>query len=368
MVYDLYLEAGVLQMVKICWEKDFEKTGIFILIHLKFKIMTRKKYIIFLLCGWALFTACDKESVTEKKDAEEVTVHEDSTDYFWDGNDIVYIEFKGSSITTTSPEIARINGNTVTINSAGVYRLSGILTNGQVIVNTQDEDKVVLILNGTDITNTTNAPLYIEKSEKTIIYLEENTENTLTDATTYTYSDSNDDEVNAALFSKSDLTIFGKGSLRVNANYKDGITSKDGLIIADGNISVNAADDGIRGKDYLIIEDGNLSLTATGDGLKSDNEDNASAGYIAIQTGKITIVAGGDAIAASTHTTIMDGEFAITSGGGSNKIMASTLSAKGIKGGQSRTIKGGTFTLNSADDGLHTNGKLNLSSGNITVL
>jgi hypothetical protein len=60
------------------------------------------------------------------------------------------------------------------------------------------------------------------------------------------------DEPNAAIFSKSDLTIFGAGSLNVDGNYNDGIASKDGLIIKSGTISVTSVDDGIRGKDYLI--------------------------------------------------------------------------------------------------------------------
>ena len=46
------------------------------------------------------------------------------------------------------------------------------------------------------------------------------------------------DEPNAAIFSKGDLTIYGNGSLAVNANTNDGIASKDGLIVAGGTARI----------------------------------------------------------------------------------------------------------------------------------
>ena len=51
------------------------------------------------------------------------------------------------------------------------------------------------------------------------------------------------------------LTIAGGGALTVQAAYNDGITSKDGLVITDGVISVTAADDGVRvGAPRLLLD------------------------------------------------------------------------------------------------------------------
>ena len=103
------------------------------------------------------------------------------------------------------------------------------------------------------------------------------TENTISDGASYVFADPVDDEPNAAIFSASDLTISGNGSLTVEGNYNDGIASKDGLTIAGGSITVSAVDDGIRGKDYVVVEDSVITIDAQGDGLKSDNEEDATS-------------------------------------------------------------------------------------------
>ncbi len=105
-----------------------------------------------------------------------------------------------------------------------------------------------------------------------------NTTNRLSDGKTYRWAEADADEPNAALFSKADLSIAGEGTLVVTGNFNDGIASKDGLVIAGGNIQVTAADDGIRGKDYLVVKGGTVKVTAGGDGLKSDEADDTSLG------------------------------------------------------------------------------------------
>lgn len=50
----------------------------------------------------------------------------------------------------------------------------------------------------------------------------------------YLFADAQTDEPNATLFSKADLSIAGNGSLTVEANYNDGIASKDGLALSRG--------------------------------------------------------------------------------------------------------------------------------------
>ena len=97
------------------------------------------------------------------------------------------------------------------------------------------------------------------------------TTNTITDGDSYTFEDSTTDEPNATIFSKDDLTIRGNGTLTVNANYNNGITSKDDLKITGGNITITSADDGLMGKDSITIKGGNITINASGDGLKSTN-------------------------------------------------------------------------------------------------
>jgi len=47
-----------------------------------------------------------------------------------------------------------------------------------------------------------------------------------------------EDEPNAAIFSKGNLTIYGTGSPAIDANTYDGIASKDGLIVAGGKARI----------------------------------------------------------------------------------------------------------------------------------
>ena len=343
--------------------------------------MKNRKFIL-----WAaslvffVFVACQKDSDLEDEedqvDNSQSTVsdilagnsgdHESTADYVWDSSSVIPVVLDGSSITVNSSG-ATVSGSKLTITKAGNYSFSGTLSDGQIVVNTTDEETVRLILNGVNINSSASAPVYIKSAKKTVIVLAENTTNKLTDGTSYTYDVVADEEPNATVFSKSDLTIYGSGSLTVAGNFNDAISTKDGLIIKSGTLLVTAADDGIRGKDYLVVKGGNITVTAGGDGLKSDNADDSDKGYISIETGTIAITSGGDAIGAETDVLIKSGQFNLTSGGGSSKTIASTLSAKAIKGLASVVIDDGTFTINSADDALHSNGSVAVNGGTFAI-
>lgn len=292
--------------------------------------------------------------------------HEDADDYLWDEADVIAITLNGNSATVDGSG-ASVSGSQVTITSAGTYSLQGSLTDGQIIVNTEEKGVVRLILNGINIHNATSAPLYVLKSKKTVIILAENTNNVVTDGSAYVFASADEDEPNAAIFSKSDLSFCGSGSLTVKGNYNDGIASKDGLVIASGTINVTSVDDGIRGKDCLVLKDGNITVNADGDGLKSDNEEDATRGYILVEKGKIKITSDGDAITAQTDVLIRGGSFTISSGGGSDSGLHNIKSCKGIKAPVEIIIDYGTFVINSSDDALHSDAGVAINGGTLTL-
>ncbi len=276
------------------------------------------------------------------------------------------IKLNGKTI-TVSGSGATVSGGKLTITSAGTYSISGSLTDGQIIVNTLDEEAVELILNGVSISNSSGSAVNIISAKETVIVLADNTENYVTDGSSYVFEDTQTDEPDAAIFSKDDLTVSGNGSLTVNGNYNDGIACKDGIIITGGKITVKSADDGIRGKNYIIVKDGNITVNAKGDGLKSDNEEDITKGYISVDAGVINITSDGDAVYAQTDVIISGGEFNLTSGGGSTGSFNESISAKGIKAVSGITVDGGTFTISSADDALHSNGSITINSGSFTI-
>ena len=294
--------------------------------------------------------------------AENAVAQADPADLIWDSAAVSAISLNGDSITADAAGV-QVDGSRATLTAAGTYSLSGALTDGQIVVDTADDGVVQLILNGVDIHNETGAAISIVNAEKVVIVLADGTQNALSDGASYVFADPAETEPNAALFSKSDLTIAGNGALTVTGNYNDGIASKDGLLIAGGTLTVTAADDGLRGKDYLIVTGGALTVTAQGDGLKADNEEDATAGYIAIEAGTVTVTAGGDTLTAQTDVLITGGTFNLTAGGGSRQVVAADASAKGLKAVAALTIDGGTFTINAADDALHSNGSLTINGG-----
>ena len=334
------------------------------------KTRNRFFFLSVLLLAFSFFS-CERnvEQNTDENEEEEEVIndegnaesHDSADDYIWDSSSEISVLLNDNSIACDTTGLS-INESTLTITSAGTYNISGSLSNGQIIVDTEDEDIVRIILNGVTITCSNNSPIYVRNAEKTMIVLQENTQSYLTDGTTYTYEESDDDS-NACIYSKDDLTIYGKGSLTVTGNFNDGITSKDGLIINSKLITVNSVDDGIRGKDYLIIEDGEFTIACGGDGLKSDNDEDAAKGYISIVKGTFSITAGGDAVSAETDVLITYCEMNITSGKGSNGSVYSTVSMKGIKANELISIDNGIFTINSTDDAIHSNGNISITKG-----
>jgi len=217
--------------------------------------------------------------------------------------------------------------------------------------------------------------------------LAEGADNYLADAETYVY-ESDDDEPNATLFSKGDLTITGEGRLTVTARYLDGIASKDGLKITGGVITVGAKDDGIRGRDYVAISGGEISVRADGDGIKATNDEDPDRGFVLIEGGRIDVIAGADGIQAETTLAVQGGDITLSTGGGSANASPQASqaagpgrwpagqaaasedsgdSAKGLKAGVSLSIAAGTITIDSADDAVHSNDSVAISGGSLTL-
>ena len=293
-------------------------------------------------------------------------VSENSDDYDWDPSDEIDISLTDNAINSESSNIT-VNGSQLTIDAPGTYRLSGALSDGQVVVNTDAEGVVRLILDGVDIHNETGAAIYVENADKVLVYLAENSENSLSDGSEYTLTDPESDEPNAALFSKDNLTIDGPGSLRVTANYNDAIASKDGLIINSGNLTIFSVDDGLRGKDYVLIRSANLTINASGDGIKSDESEDSSKGWIIIESGNINIQAGQDGIDAETAVTIEDGAITLVTGSGTTSSYNSDVSMKGIKAAALITINGGILNIQSIDDAIHSNDSILITAGDFII-
>lgn len=197
----------------------------------------------------------------------------------------------------TQPEGNKVlvDGNKVTLTQPGEYLLSGTLTDGMLVVDIADKGKVTVHLNNVSIHHENGPAVYIKNGDPRVtVSLADGSENTLSCGTELQFE--TDDEPNGVIFSRSDLTINGTGSLSVTAGAMDGIASKDDLKIEGGKLNIKAARHGLRGKDAVEILGGEIEIYAAKDGIKSTNEKDEELGYVSITGGTIHITCGDDPI------------------------------------------------------------------------
>lgn len=271
------------------------------------------------------------------------------------------------STASCSDSSVTVADGSVTITKAGTYKLSGTFT-GQIVVNAGDSDKVQLVLDNASITKEGSAALYIINADKVFITTVKGTENTLSSTGEFT-SGSDETNIDGAIFSKSDITFNGSGTLNVKCESKHGIVTKDDLKITGGTYNITSASQGLSGKDSVRIAGGNITVTSGTDGIHSENTDNTEKGYVYISGGTLNITSGKDCIDASGTVDIKDGTFTFKAGGGSSEKTTgdSTESYKGIKADGVLTISGGTLDISTGDDGIHSDNNTVVSGGEISI-
>lgn len=260
------------------------------------------------------------ESQTEAAEASNIDGILDSSDMFtnrdkeigYDEESAIAINLSDGASTADSDSVV-IDGDTITITEEGTYILSGSLTNGQIVVEAENA-KVQLVLDNADISCETSAAIYVKDADKVFITTTDGSTNTV--CTSGEFEAIDDNNIDAAIFSKSDLTLNGAGSLEVTCPNGHGILSKDDLVITSGEYVVDAGKHALSGKDSVRIAGGIFDLTAGRDGIHSENTDEGEKGFVYIENGSFTITSDGDGIDASYVVEIVDGSFDITAGGG----------------------------------------------------
>lgn len=375
-------------------------------------------------------TDADKESPNGSADAEntsvktEMTVEEmqaaideamsdaaiDITDMFtkwdlagtYDESEAVKITLSGKTAACNSSNV-QIEDGVVTIKAAGVYVLSGTLTDGTIVVDAGDDDKVQLVLDGVSIMAADYAAIYAKNADKVFVTLAEGAGNSLTVSGDYVQTD--DNNVDAVIFAKCDLTLNGTGSLTVKDNMGHGIVSKDDLVVTGGTYTIYSQDHCLNGKDSVRIADGTFNLSCDEDGIHAGNDDQQD-GYVYIEGGDINISVGDDAIHAEGLLIITGGDIdvskscegvegdkilvtggdidVISSDDGFNAAGGSSGSGDnhdGFGGGPGMDgvdmdadsdayilITGGTININADGDGIDSNGCIGITGGSVYVL
>ena len=321
----------------------------------------------------------------------------------------VYVTLSDDGITGETDGVV-IKGQTVIITAEGTYIFSGTLSEGQIVVDA-DNAKAQIVFDNVDITCASSAAVYVKSAEKVFVTLAEGSQNTLRNTDEYVAID--DNNIDAVIFAKSDLTLNGTGSLTIISAEGHGIVSKDDLKIIGGTYDITAAGHALLGKDSVRIADGTFILTAEKDGIHAENADDEEKGYIYIADGDFTITSDGDGMDASNIVQIEDGTLDITAGGGAANSLKthesdvpggpgggmpqngekpdgesmpqmgekpdgenmpqdtttdeSGTSTKGIKAGGGMYLNGGTYQIDSADDSIHSNANITIADGTYTL-
>ena len=249
---------------------------------------------------------------------------------------------------------AAADGNIVTIKRGGRYLIEGTLRDGQIYVDVGDDEPVLLELGGVDISNPSEAVIYVEKAEQTMLLLAAGTENTIQSGV----------EEDAAIYAEDGLLLAGEGALRVLSGLNNGIQSKGGLRIAGGNIEVSAANNGVKGKDFVTIDGGNLQIEAGDRGIQAKYEMNIAGGSL-----KITAKEGLEA-----NQILIEGGFieitaeddGINANGGEAK-QKKNPSKDVVETMPNLTVQGGVLYIDAEGDGLDSNGNLYIEGGELVI-
>lgn len=402
--------------------------------------MKKCRWLAVWLAMAVLLSGCGKsetdESETKKNETEQAEETVLNAELFTERDfEVGYDEGTSTVITFVKEKVQcdsqniEIKENTVKIKKEGTYILRGTWTDGMVVVDAGKKEKVQLVLDGVSIHSETSAPIYILQADKVFLTMAENSENRLSNGGTFTAID--DNNIDAVIFSKDDLTLNGNGSLTIASPAGHGIVGKDEVTITGGTYEITSASHGIAGKDNVCLTNASVTIAAGKDGIHSENKDNSSLGFVYIQSGIYEITAEGDGISAGANLRIQDGTFTILTGGGSENAAKKSsddwgnfggghgmgglgmggndpgrgkdpgsrpdekgtdvfmpdgglktdsgdvkqledaeeesTSIKGIKAETNLTIDGGTFTIDSADDGIHSNGSLMIKGGDFAI-
>lgn len=335
---------------------------------------------VLILCACLLLSSCGKKNTASGtnniNNMSAVTeISTDDMDFEFSNKDTTYNYDESEAKTIADSEKA------VKITAEGTYVVSG--EHESITVSAPDTAKVHIILKNATVSNTSGPAIYIESADKVLITAYKGTTNTLSDGTSYTGS-FKDTNIDGTIFSKTDLTLNGEGTLNITGNCKCGAVSKDDLIICGLNLTVKSTGCALEGKDCVKIKDAAITVSSGGDGIRSTNTEKTNKGFVYIETGNIDITSGSDGIQAATVLKAANGNVKITAGGaadtkqnsgdrnmpgfgGKTQTTDDEESTKGLKAGSLIVIDEGSFEVSSKDDSFHSNGDIKINGGSFTA-
>ena len=344
-------------------------------------------------------------SVEPETAPEAVTVDTPTAGSYEPTNETVITLGEAATVTGAG---AVADGSAVTVTAAGTYLIQGSTANGQLIVDTADEGKVVLLFNGVSLSCFAGPAVLVKSApKKVVISTVAGSVNLLSDGSGYIIPDEEQAEgeiyPNACIYSCEDLELIGDGELHITGNADKGINTKDDLKIKGGTLMVTSVGVGIRANDSLEMSGGTVTVHAGGDGVKTANTETEGKGFLTVEGGSLYITAKGDGLSAATDLTVSGGSLVLTTtdtdgvvleesagnptsssmgggfggmgggrpggpgGMGESSADKAAISAKGLKAAGLLTVSGGSVTVVAQDDGIHSDGDVHIAGGSVHI-
>ena len=280
------------------------------------------------------------------------------------------VQFDGSGAKINGGGAAFADG-VLTISKGGTYVLSGEL-NGQILLDTNKQAEVTLILSGLQVTSEKPYAICSVAEKQVTVILEDGTKNALNVSGVCAEDDGSaelteEQEADAAIYVKNDLVLTGSGSMEITSAGK-AVHSKDTLTAADGSWTLSPVDDALNGKDAVTVNGGSYLIQVT----------DAEQGKALTSRGDVVLNDG--FMKAENCNEGLEG-LTITVNGGSWELQTldDGINAREKQDTEDERAKmmnnekvhlvfnGGTVVVNAGGDGLDSNGDIVMNGGLVIV-
>ena len=207
------------------------------------------------------------------------------------------IELKNTTATSKSDGVTIDNGK-ILINKGGIYTISGTLTDGYIITDTNED--ITLVLDNTIINSTKEAAIIGKSTGNITIQMKEKTNNTISAVGSKEYE--------SVVYLNGTLKIEGLGSLEIGTTQNKGIIATN-ITIESGTTSITSKSDGINtlGENgNFTINNGILYINSEGNGIKTGKDVLINNGTLFVMSGTLK---GNSAITCNGTYKINGGKF-----------------------------------------------------------
>lgn len=270
---------------------------------------------------------------------------------------------------TIEGEGAIASGTEITVNTGGTYLFSGEASNGQIIVDS-DED-VQIVLYGCVLTRSDGPGISAIGTGNTYITLADGTDSAIylgEAAALQAWRDSNYimegitvDAIlgHPAIEASGELTVNGAGRLYIDTILGDGIDTGSSFKMTGGSLIINSIGDALASDENIKINGGVFEIISDQAGIRTterSESDDATTPYVFINDGDISITSMGSAISSNDFVRIAAGNYKLTS-----------IEEAAIASDDVILIEDGTFEITSQSDAIGATDALIIEGGNNVI-